>query len=167
MKSKKTTIVLCGIYLAVLTWIILFKMETNLSLLQRMHQRSVNLIPFAGSLVVNGSVDVAEILLNVIAFLPFGIYLSMISPEGSVSKKILSIALVSLSYEILQYIFALGASDITDLLGNTLGGILGVGIFILFSKIWKHKTIKLLNVMGLIGTATVILFLGLLTLANI
>ena len=54
MKSKKTTIVLCGIYLAVLTWIILFKMETNLSLLQRMHQRSVNLIPFAGSLDVIG-----------------------------------------------------------------------------------------------------------------
>lgn len=37
---------------------------------------------------------------------------------------------VTLLYEVVQYIFAIGASDITDLLGNTLGGVIGIALFV-------------------------------------
>lgn len=69
--SKKLTVGLLIIYLAVLTWIIVFKMEFDLSLLSRMNLRSINLIPFAESASVNGRVDTSEILLNMVAFYSF------------------------------------------------------------------------------------------------
>ena len=126
MKSKKLTQILFVVYFIVLSWIILFKMELDISLLCKMNLRSVNLIPFAGSLLVNGRVDVSEIILNIVAFIPFGVYISMLNRRQDILIKALPIAGVSLLYEIIQYVFRIGASDITDLLGNTLGGILGI-----------------------------------------
>ena len=118
MKSKKLTQILFVVYFIVLSWIILFKMELDISLLCKMNLRSVNLIPFAGSLLVNGRVDVSEIILNIVAFIPFGVYIAMLNRRQNILIKALPIAGVSLLYEIIQYVFRIGASDITDLLGN-------------------------------------------------
>lgn len=97
-KSKKMTMGLLLVYLIVLTWIIVFKMEFDISLLQCTNFRNINLIPFGDSLVVNGHIDASEILLNVIAFIPFGIYLSIVKNEWNFFQKVLPIFLVSLSY---------------------------------------------------------------------
>ena len=86
------------------------------------------------------------------AFIPFGIYISMLKPNWSFLKKIVPIAGVSLLFEVLQFIFAIGASDITDLMGNTLGGIIGVGVYIVFCKLFSTKVNKILNVLASIGT---------------
>ena len=42
---------------------------------------------------------------------------------------------MSFLYEALQYVFEIGATDITDLLMNTLGGIAGAGLLILLVSI--------------------------------
>lgn len=105
--SKKLTVGLLIIYLAVLTWIIVFKMEFDLSLLSRMNLRSINLIPFAESASVNGRVDTSEILLNMVVFIPFGVYLSIIKPKWNFIQKVLPIFSVTLLYEVVQYIFAM------------------------------------------------------------
>ena len=97
-KSKKMTMGLLLVYLIVLTWIIVFKMDFDISLLQCTNFRNINLIPFGDSLVVNGHIDASEILLNVIAFIPFGIYLSIVKNEWNFFQKVLPIFLVSLSY---------------------------------------------------------------------
>lgn len=97
-KSKKMTMGLLLVYLIVLTWIIVFKMEFDISLLQCTNFRNINLIPFGASLVVNGHIDASEILLNVIAFIPFGIYLSIVKNKWNFFQKVLPIFLVSLSY---------------------------------------------------------------------
>lgn len=165
-KSKKMTMGLLLVYLIVLTWIIVFKMEFDISLLQCTHFRSINLIPFGASLVVNGHIDASEILLNVIAFIPFGIYLSIVKNEWNFFQKVLPIFLVSLSYEIVQYIFAIGGSDITDLIGNTLGGIIGIGLFVVIEKILGKNTVKIINVLATIGTVFIVIFLSLLAIAN-
>lgn len=89
-------------------------MEFDLSLLSRMNLRSINLIPFAESASVNGRVDTSEILLNMVVFIPFGVYLSIIKPKWNFIQKVLPIFSVTLLYEVVQYIFAIGASDITD-----------------------------------------------------
>ena len=39
------------------------------------HIRSLNLIPLKGSVIVNGKLDAGEILQNVIAFIPLGVFI--------------------------------------------------------------------------------------------
>ncbi|EGT5093773.1 glycopeptide resistance protein VanZ1, partial [Clostridioides difficile] len=155
------------VYIIILTWIILFKLQFDISSLETMNLRSINLIPFAGSLIINNRVDISEIILNVAIFVPFGIYVCMLKEEWSFIKKVIPIFITSLVFETLQYIFALGASDITDLIGNTLGGIIGIAVFMLLSKIFKNNTIKIINVLALIVTIIVVLFLGLVIFANL
>ncbi|MBY2478519.1 VanZ family protein [Clostridioides difficile] len=169
MKTRESNItkVLFIVYIIILTWIILFKMQFDITSLEAMNLRNINLVPFAGSLIVNNKVDISEIILNVVVFVPFGIYLCMLKEEWSFLKKVVPIFLASLIFETLQYIFAIGASDITDLIGNTLGGIIGIAIFVLLSKIFKDKTIKIINVLALIVTIIVILFLGLIFITNL
>lgn len=152
--KSKLTLGLFVIYLMVLTWIILFKMQFSFSTLPRF--RGVNLIPFAGSVIVNNQVDFNEILLNVIIFIPFGLYLSMIRTNWSFMKRVGLIACISLIFELAQFIFAIGGTDITDFITNTLGGAAGIGLYILFSKVFKDKTNKVLNILALIGTICVI-----------
>lgn len=169
MKQKKEqtiTKILLIIYLIVLTWLILFKMETHLPILFRMQYRNINLIPFYGSLITNGTIDISEILLNILVFVPFGVYISMLKTEWRFFQKVLPVFCVSLAYEVLQFIFGIGASDITDLLGNTLGGIIGILLFGLLSKVWKDTTIKIINRLASIGTFVVILLMGILIAAN-
>ncbi|MGC9934297.1 VanZ family protein [Priestia aryabhattai] len=146
---NKITVGLFAIYLFALTWIIVFKMQFSLQELPDF--RKINLIPFAGSAKVNNQIYFNEIIYNVLAFIPFGIYISMLKPNWSFLKKIAVIAGVSLLFEVLQFIFAIGASDITDLIGNTLGGIIGVGVYIVFCKLFSTKANKILNILTSLG----------------
>jgi len=147
--QNKITAGLFAIYLFALTWIIVFKMQFSLQGLPDF--RKINLIPFAGSAKVNNQIYFNEIIYNVLAFIPFGIYISMLKPNWSFLKKIAVIAGVSLLFEVLQFIFAIGASDITDLIGNTLGGIIGVGVYIVFCKLFSTKANKILNILTSLG----------------
>lgn len=164
--SKKLTMGLFVIYFLILTWIILFKMETDLSLLQNMNFRSINLIPFSASLEINGKIDVSEIILNIIAFIPFGMYFSMMNSRWKFMQKTLLFFGVSLFYEIMQYILAIGGSDITDLITNTLGGVTGLGIYFLCSKLLGKNTIKVINILATVGTVCMVGVLGLLTVVT-
>ena len=166
-KQRKLTIGLFIVYFLVLTWIILFKM--NFSFEDLVSPRSINLIPFGDSTIVNDRIDIKEIIYNMIVFIPFGIYVCMITDKWSVLKKILSIAGVSLSYEVLQFIFAIGAFDITDLVGNTFGGVVGIAIYYFISKLFKsnQKMNKVLNIIALILTILIVLFLTILIVVNL
>ena len=69
--ANKLTIVLFVIYLIVLIWILLFKLGVRFSYMEK---RSVNLIPFSEPLRKNGKIDFGEIIMNVVIFVPLGIY---------------------------------------------------------------------------------------------
>lgn len=163
--QNKLTIGLLVIYLIVMTWIILFKMSFSFQELPDF--RNINLIPFSQSVITNGQVYTSEIIMNVLIFVPFGIYLSMLKPDWKFIKKVTIIAAVSLSYEIAQYIFAIGGTDITDFIGNTLGGVIGIGIYYVLSRfVTKGYTNKLLNILASIGTIGFIVLFGLIFIAN-
>ncbi|GAA0696395.1 glycopeptide resistance protein VanZ1 [Paraclostridium ghonii] len=166
-KQKKFTTGLFIVYFLVLTWMVLFKMSFSFQDLHRL--RSINLIPYHASGIANGRIDMREIIYNIIGFIPFGIYICMIKDNWSILKKIISIAGVSLSYEVLQYVFAVGGSDITDLIGNTLGGIIGIVIYFLISKLFKsnQKMNKVLNIIALILTILIISFVTFIILTNL
>ena len=55
MNSKKLSIGLFSFYFFALTWIILFKF--SFSPRELPHLRNINLIPFAESVIVNGTID--------------------------------------------------------------------------------------------------------------
>jgi glycopeptide antibiotics resistance protein len=146
----KLTYGLFIVYFLILIWIIVFKMQFSLNDLPNF--RELNVIPFAGSMIKNNQLDYNEIIQNVLVFIPFGLYISMIKLNWPAWKKIISIAGVSLFFELIQFIFAIGGTDITDFIGNTLGGAAGIGLYRVFSKILKAKTNKILNIIALIGT---------------
>ena len=128
--------------------------------------RSINIIPFMGSVIVNGKIDTSEIINNIIVFIPVGIYVCMLKKDWSILKKISVGFFLSLGIEVLQFVLAIGATDITDLIGNTLGGIIGIGVFYLFSKVFKNKTNKIINILAIIATILLIAHISILVLGN-
>lgn len=166
MKRKENylTKVLFIFYIFALIWIILFKMQFSFKGL--VTSRSINLIPFGESMMVNGMIDVKEIIANVLIFIPFGIYISMLKSEWTFIKKVGSGFIISFAVEILQFIFAIGASDITDIIGNTLGGIIGIGIFYAFYKVFREKATKIINVVALIFTVLISAGIGFILIVN-
>ena len=163
-RQRNLTRILFAIYFLILVWILLFKMSFSLDELYK--SRSINLIPFMGSVVVNGRIYINEIIDNILVFIPLGIYICMLKEDWSILRKISVGFFISLGIEVLQFILAIGATDITDLIGNTLGGIIGIGVFYLFSKVFKNKTNKIINILALIVTILLVSMISILLLAN-
>lgn len=163
-KTQRTTLILSVIYLILLTWIILLK--TQFSFADLGHFRSINLIPFGASVVTNGTINPDEIFNNLIVSIPVGLYLGMLKPDWSFPQKVLPVFGLSLFYEVVQYLFAIGASDITDLITNTAGGVVGLLLFALFQKCLKEKTGKVLNLLASIATLLLLGFFFLILVAN-
>ena len=163
-RQRNLTRILFAVYFLILVWILLFKMSFSLDELYK--NRSINLIPFMGSVIVNGRIYINEIIDNILVFIPLGIYICMLKEDWSILRKISVGFFISLGIEVLQFILAIGATDITDLIGNTLGGIIGIGVFYLFSKLFKNKTNKIINTLALIATILLVSMISILLLAN-
>lgn len=163
-KQKIITWIVFGIYLLLLVWLVLFKFSTDFTELP--HIRKINLIPFQESVIVNGQLRVSEIVYNILVFVPLGVYAGIFKPDWSWFKRMLSCLCFSFVLEVLQFILAIGASDITDLLANTLGGVAGIGICTLFEKIGKEKFVVVINGIGLIIAVFAGVMLGILWMAN-
>lgn len=154
--ANKLTSVLFVIYLIALVWIILFKFNMQFSYMGNI--RSVNLIPFNQPLVLNGKISFAEMILNIVIFVPLGIYAGALFERWTVRKQLFFVFLISLIIEVLQFILILGAFDITDIINNTLGGIIGLMIFKGLRKAFGNsvKAQKLINIIATIGTVFMI-----------
>jgi len=155
-KTNKLTNVLFIIYLIALFWILLFKLGVRFSYMEK---RNVNLIPF-------GKIDVSEIILNVVIFVPLGIYAGVLFKRWVFVKKLFFFFLISLMFEVLQLIFRIGAFDITDIITNILGGIIGSLIFEAIEKLFNNsvKSQKFITIIAAIGTVLMISLLLLLKL---
>lgn len=140
MKTQRSARFLLLIYLLVLIWILLFKVTISLSdLIHSLNRsRSINLIPFQASTIINGKIGLMEIAYNFLIFVPFGGLLGIVNKEKSFLAKVLWIAGFSLGIEILQFILGVGASDVTDLLTNTTGGVAGLLIYQLLRQLFSE-----------------------------
>ncbi|MHC5216789.1 VanZ family protein [Enterococcus sp. LJL128] len=142
---KKKTVwgtLLLVAYLLIVIWIILLKFSVSfddLAALNDGHLRNINLIPFGDSVVINGKLDLKEIIYNAVIFIPFGGLLGIAGKNISLWGKVRLIILFSLSLEICQYIFDLGTSDITDLITNVFGGLMGLLIYALLKKLFSEE----------------------------
>lgn len=166
-KTNKLTNLLFIIYMMALFWIIVFKF--NVPLPPLINMRSINLIPFSEPLILNGKIAFSEIIMNVVIFVPLGIYAGILFKRWIIGKKLLLFFLISLICEVFQFILNVGASDITDIINNTLGGIIGLIIYKGIEKVFKNsiKAQEFINIIATIGTILMILLLLLLMINNL
>ena len=100
-------------------------------------------IPFVD--MVRGPVDT---VLNILLFIPLGFFLPLLYEKyNNISKIAFAAVLISLSVEIAQ-MFGTGATDINDLITNTIGACLGYGIYKLFYRVIPKSWIKKIQVKG-------------------
>jgi glycopeptide antibiotics resistance protein len=160
--ANRLTTVLFSIYLIALYWILLFKLGVQFSY---MDKRSVNLIPFS-ALILNGKTELSEIISNVVIFVPLGIYAGTLFDRWNAGRKLFFVFLTSLIVEAIQFSFAIGAFDITDIITNSFGGMIGLLIFKAIEKVFNNgvKAQKFINVIAATGTVLMILLLVLLKL---
>lgn len=165
MKSKNITTGLLVFYLAALSWIIIFKMAFSAE--QLPHLRSVNLIPFGESVIINGKLHFGELIQNLLAFVLYGVLLHTLWEDKSLFKQLLPIICTSLIFEVIQYVFSVGASDITDVIMNSAGGIVGIGIAIVIAKLSKEHRVQIINIVSLTGAVLLGGLIAMLILANL
>ena len=134
-KQRRLSYIVFGVYFILLIWLVLFKFATNLSEIPRM--RSINLIPFYYNQETN--THLREILYNIIVFVPLGVYVQILKEDWEKAKKCMVVLLTSFLFEVVQFVFAIGASDVTDLIGNTIGGIVGILFCIILKKFTPKK----------------------------
>lgn len=100
-------------------------------------------VPFVD--MIRGPVDT---ILNVLLFVPLGFFLPMLYGRfDRVGKIALAGFLVSLSVEIAQ-MFGSGATDINDLITNTIGACLGYGVYRLLIKAIPKSWVKQIQAKG-------------------
>jgi glycopeptide antibiotics resistance protein len=147
--------ILFAVYLVVLTWLILFKFSVHIASVLHYDKRSLNFEPFSSA-----SGSPGEVVDNVLAFIPFGLLLSVSFKGLKFWSKLLVVLGVSIAAETIQYIFAIGATDITDVITNTIGGLIGITGYDLSRKyIDQGRLDKFIVVSG-----SVVLGLGVLLL---
>ncbi|NWL86116.1 hypothetical protein DMN77_00700 [Paenibacillus sp. 79R4] len=116
--------------------------------------RSIHIIPFNTIIefMTSENIDMGRALANIggniAIFVPLGIFVAYAARSKPLRFSFLCLLLTSFAFEVIQYVFALGSSDIDDILLNCAGGAIGVGVYK-----WLHKSTSSQNqfVMSLVG----------------
>lgn len=132
MKKRIFIITLFTLYIFCLIDIFLFKMviPPNIGVYDE-----INLIPFYGdNFKIFGSI------LHIIAFIPFGIYTSLISKRKSSENVLIGFIFIVL-LETGTHLLGTGVLDITDIITNTLGVYLGRVSYKITKEIMDKETL--------------------------
>ncbi len=130
------------IYLSFVLYFTLMPIITSLPFIFNHPYTPMNLVPFID--VTFGRGDFArQIGLNIIMTIPFGFLMPLVKKGNtSLLKIVFYTFLLSLGIELLQpLINGVRSADITDLLTNVMGGIIGYVMYLIF----KPLTTKILN----------------------
>ena len=172
--NKKLMITAFISYLIVFIWVIVFKFnaswieEVRIYELSQPYLERIELewIPFYT--VINqfkeGNYFDLDHLLNIIIYIPIGLYLKFITKLNN-KKIILIIILSSLIFEIEQSITCIGGLDGTDLVTNFIGGLIGLYSFKIINK-FKIKYINWINISLLIVSLPLAIYAIINTIIN-
>lgn len=137
-------------YLLVLLWLVLFKLSVDIPAVLDHQTRSLNLVPLAQG-------NVREMLYNLIVFIPFGLLLSVNFKHITFWRKAAFVAVFSVVAEIIQFILAIGTTDITDVIMNVGGGLLGLALYGVSGK--NNDNSKLDYLIAGAGAVLLVLFI--------
>lgn len=133
------------IYLSFVLYFTLMPIITALPFLFNHSYAPMNLVPFIDVSFERGDF-IRQIILNVIMTIPFGFLLPLKNKNIKLLKTIYYTFLMSLSIELLQpLINSSRSSDITDLITNVLGGIIGYILYLIF-KPFVFKILDFLKI---------------------
>lgn len=119
------------IYIALVLCITLMPVIVSLPFIFDHPYVPMNLLPFDDFFSGRGD-TVRQIILNVIMMMPFGFLLPIVKKQKLLSCMVWTF-LFSLSIELLQpLINGLRSSDVTDLITNTFGGMIGYFLYLIF-----------------------------------
>ncbi len=141
---------LLALYLIMLIWLVLFKLQFDISSILHRHHRSLNLTPFAYALK-------GDVILNCLFFIPFGVLLNVVFKKTGFVIKFLFILGFSLTAELLQFSLAIGVTDITDLISNSTGGLIGLILYWIFNTFIEDR--KLDRIVVTIGIILLLIFI--------
>lgn len=111
-------------YLALLTWAIVWKFNAPFV---GSGLGPLKLTPFAATDGFGPSAP-GEVAANFLAFVPLGALLAAFAPRGWYPAHAVVIAGTSTAFEALQFVLGVGAADVTDVLVNTAGGLVGLAL---------------------------------------
>jgi glycopeptide antibiotics resistance protein len=151
-------VALFALYLGMLVWVVLWKLE--LPHLGDGTLRRLKLVPFAPT-DEDGASRPAEVIANLLLFVPFGLYLGVLVPSWRWWQVAGICAGASLALEITQYIAAVGSSDATDVIVNTAGGLAGLALLVVTRHRLEDRTGAIMTRVCAIGTALFLLVAGL------
>ena len=145
------------LYLLLLAWIVLWKLQ--MPYVGEGALRHIKLVPFAPT-PEDGASDPLEVVANVVLFVPFGLYLGLISPSWPWWKLAGVVAGSSLLLEVTQWVLSIGSCDIADLIVNTAGGLAGLGLLVLARRRLQDRTGTVMTRVCSIGTVLVVVAAG-------
>lgn len=82
---------------------------------------------------------------NFVLFIPYTFIVVVLFHHKNSRLVLLSVFLLSLSTEVLQFIFEVGVADVDDLLLNTAGGWAGILLCQLAQKRWAARSFRFRN----------------------
>jgi glycopeptide antibiotics resistance protein len=113
-----------SIYLTLLAWVVLWKLETPWVGEAACLTRPLKLLPFVATADAGASAP-GEVLINFLLFVPFGLFMGTLAPTGTWWKTAATGFGVSLILETTQHLISIGSFDTTDLVVNTAGALTG------------------------------------------
>lgn len=124
--------------LTVLLGYLFFVLCTTLLFRDSSDSLQYQLFPFWSYDVLNYKI-IAQLILNVLMFVPIGFLLGTIMKEIRWMQVMEIGCLLSAAIEILQLLTRRGVCNIDDVIHNTIGCVIGYGIFRLCDTILKNK----------------------------
>lgn len=166
-KLRIWTVGILTVYLLLLVWMILFKGTVPYG--GMFLRRSVNLIPFYIRPDASYLRPIAhrDWIVNVIAFIPLGILADLLNGRHSLWRSVLAGFGVSFLLELSQYATGFGATDVTDLITNTAGTLVGILVYRLLRRIFGERpSVLIVNLCGTLLPAVVLVLRLLLYYSN-
>ncbi len=146
---------LLALYVLALLWLTLFKLSYDISTILADYQtRSINLVPF----VRVGEAGLSETVSNFVTFIPFGLLLS-VNFKKTARWRLLTVASVfSVAVESLQFVLAIGTTDATDVVTNSLGALTGLLLYRLGNKAIRARILDwVITAIGAVLFVTLVL----------
>jgi len=148
IKGKDTLLVntLLYLYLSFLLYFTLMPVIPSIPFVLNHPYKPMNLVPFIDVLEGRGDF-LRQVVLNIIMTIPFGFLFPLTQNRTAQFRKTVFFCfLMSLGIELLQPLFN-RSSDVTDLITNMIGGMIGYGFYVLFkpAAFWILDHLKTRN----------------------
>ncbi len=133
-------------YFIILIWIISFKCNKESMIFECLYTFKNKSIGERFSVVGKPSFNVSfDFLLNILLFLPLGMFLPLLSKKESIGLQIFIASILTTVIEFVQLLTCIGMWAFTDIIANILGFICGMFIFKLLKKCISNKIINIIN----------------------